>query len=386
MKYIKFETAQKNDRIVEIIFKSCKNPVICKLVDVDSFGQWWVLSTKNLPDRYVCIRNFKALMQFVSRYAFMNDDECISTKEGLFGIAKKGEFSSDIDSYKQVVESLKPKYKFGVPQRTANSGVCWYSAMCFAAFYCKEMRDLFAYYTKDEKFLNMIEYCLEDPKVAEELRHHIYYKYHVGDDPKGRPEDDGQNGLSEFCVLCTKLGVPIVRLFGEECVEMTMDMSDKKGTKLKAIQPDKHKPSLLFVRCFRTRFKPQIHVTHNGIRYRLISIMLGSEHCGHQIGASTCDSHICRWAVADADAIRKNIGPTFWKVKRSSSEPLDSFRDRWWEIMNKVLPIVVFNAKSMCPFFPKNQPTCEIDKIMKTCNKTEPGVLNPDYIYISVSN
>lgn len=386
VRYVSFGSQTQSDVIVEIVFSSCKSPLKCKLLKNGTNGQWWGIYSEDLPTRFVCIKNNRGLKRFATRYGYMDKFDCVNYKSGKFGVV------SDIKHYKaaqydlQVLKSIENVYAPGVPQRAVNSGLCWYSAMCFCCFFCKQMRDLIKTYSKDLRLNMLIDRCLYEPKMAEELRHHLYYKYHLGDDPKQDPEKDGQNGFSEFIILCAYLGIPIVRLFAPNLSEYTEDITDKSGNKLRVKRPQHEgETALLVVRCFRTHWRPKLRIVHNGLRYKLVSVLIGSEHCGHQIGASTCDMRVCRWACADADACREGIGPVFWKVKRNENEYVKTFVQRWWDAWGKMIPVTLFNSESFCDFSPHNRSTCSLESAMKknkTCTTYNAGVVNSDFVYL----
>ena len=260
--------------------------------------------------------------------------------------------------------------------------------MCFAAFYCPIMRQVLKKYSKDFKLNEYMDKCLHSPDIAEKLRHHLFYEYHIGDDPKQNPEKDGQNGLTEFTVLCAKLNIPIVRLFAPNLSEFKVNITDKNKNEIPARVPVPNEPAMLFVRCFRTRWRPKLRLKYNNRVYKLISVMIGSEHCGHQIAASTCEGKICRWACADADARKHGIGPVCWKVPRKSGENLKEYIKRWWDAWSKMIPVTLFNSDSFCDFSILNRSTCDLEHKMKntTCTTFNAGVVNCDFVYLSLPN
>lgn len=383
MEYIQFAEHKQNKSklIVEIKYDTCSSSTVCKMLLQTKEGQWWGIFSPDLPIRFVCMRDENAVKYFAKHYALLESSECINDN-GRFGLSTT--FKPD-PTFEPIVNSIKAHYAHGIPQRTQNSGLCWYSAMCFACFYCIQMRDLVKMHSNDDKLNSLIDECLSVPKRAEELRHYLYYKYHIGDDPKQSPEKDGQNGLSEYLVLCAKLGIPCIRLFAPNLSTFNDNISDKKGNVVSITKPMKNKPSLLVVRCFRTKWKPPFRLVHDGILYKMVSVLIGSEHCGHQIGASTCNGHICRWACSDADARKEGIGPIFWKVRRTQSETQDEFITRWWDIWGRIIPLTLFNSGSFCDFSPHNRATCTMNKNnTSTCNSFDAGIVNSDFMYMSV--
>lgn len=385
VRYIAFGKESPGDNIVEIVYKSCKGGnLYCKLLQEDMDGDWWAICADELPTRYLRITGEKALKRFIQKYGYMDKNDCVNYKDIKLGI----DTANRVKQHK-VISGIQNFYVNGIPQRSANSGNCWFSAMCFAMFFCKEMRDVVKYYSKDSKLNQLIDVCLQRQAMGEELRQYLYFNYAIGDNPKQNPELDGQNGLTEFVVLCAKLGIPIVRLFAPNLSNFDQDATDKKRKSFKVTTPDHNTkgPSLLCVRCFRTKWRPRLRMKHNGITYKLMSVMIGSEHCGHQIGASTCDGKICRWAVADSDACREGIGPIIWKCKRRQKEHIQEFVQRWWELWGKMIPVTLFNSNSFCDFSPLNRSTCTLENKAKgnkpNCNDANAGVVNSDFIYIS---
>tara|TARA_B100000945_G_scaffold263261_1_gene222026 strand:+ start:1254 stop:2411 length:1158 start_codon:yes stop_codon:yes gene_type:complete len=385
MIHIPFGKQLSTDIIVEIIFNSCNQDLKCKLLDTTNSGDWWGIYSSNLPVRYVCLRNTNALKKFVNRYGYMDKNNCVNYKSGIFGVIRNQQHNVKNEIVKSIV---KKYYVHGIPQRASNSGLCWYSAMCFCCFFCTQMKNIIKYYSKDAKLNNLIETCLNNPKDAETLRHHLYYMYNLGDNPKQSPEKDGQNGFSEFIILCAKLNIPIVRLFAPNLSEFNQDIPDKKNNMLRIQKPSNNKPSLLVVRCFRTKWKAKPIIIHKGRKYKLVSVLIGSEHCGHQIGASTCDLNIGKWACADADAQKEGIGPIYWKVKYGKYEQNSEFIDKWWDIFGKIIPVTLFNSGSFCDFSPHNRSTCALNATMNKntlqCNTFNAGVVNSDFVYIHV--
>ena len=117
-----------------------------------------------------------------------------------------------------------------------------------------------------------------------------------------------------------------------------------------------------------------------------MSVMIGSEHCGHQISASTCNLHVGRWACADSDACKEGIGPMFWKLNKPGNEGIDDYIERWWNVWGKMIPVTLFNSNSFCDFSPHNRSTCSLENKMKktVCTNFNAGVVNSDFIYLSV--
>lgn len=387
MHFIPFERARSSDVITEIHFDTCNSSVICKLLYMNDQGSWWAIISSGVPTRFVCIKNFEGLKKFATNYGYMDKNDCVNFKTGKFKVETSFQHPVEYYKHQKTLKYITERHKHGVPQKSYNSGLCWYSAMCFAGFFNKQMREFIKYYSKDKILNNLIDICLDDPNAAEKLRQHLYYSYRIGDDPKQKPEDDGQNGMNEFLTLLAQLKIPFTRLFAPNLSEISGEVTDKDNNKFEVLTPTESQPSMLIVRCFRTRWRPEMTLKRNGIRYKLASVMIGSEYCGHQIGASTCDLRVCRWACADSDACREGIGPTFWKIKRDpNKESIPQFKERWWHTWGKVFPVVLFNSESMCDFSPHNRSSCTLEsKTKKTsCTNHNAGVVNSDFIYIHI--
>jgi len=380
-KYVPFGKQTPTDFICEIQFDSCPNKKLyCKLLQINTYGQWWGIFASNLPDRFVCLKNKDTIFDFVTKYGYMDDSECVNYKSGSFGICNRKEWRG---SHADVIQSITDIYVPGIPQRTRYSGLCWYSAMCFAAFFTYDLKNIFIQNSKDNLLNKYIETCLYNSNDAEKLRRHLYYKYSLGDDPSQNPENDGQNGLSQLLILLAKLNIPFICLVAPNLSPIQFDVIDQKKKK---IVLNNSTPLLLFVRCFRTRWKPELKIKFRGHVYQLVSVLIGSEQCGHQIAAATCNSRISRWALADSDACRAGIGPVFWKVKSHKNESYNQFVSRWWNAWSKMIPVTMFNSDSFCDFSPHNRSSCTLEAKMKktSCTDFNAGLVNCDFIYIKM--
>ena len=106
------------------------------------------------------------------------------------------------------------------------------------------MRTLIKTYSSDRTLNKLIETCLTSPTDAEALRKHLFYNYNIGDDPQQNPEDDGQNGLSEFLTLVAQLKIPCIRLFAPNLSEITQEVVDKKQNTFSVKVPDNITPHI----------------------------------------------------------------------------------------------------------------------------------------------
>ena len=343
--------------------------------------KWWCVSSPGHPDRWVKLHNDGAIAPFVKSYAYIDQKGCVNSVVGRYLTGAPISLTSN-----RTLDGLNATQRAttGIPQRVHNSGLCWYCAMCFVMFFPKQMRDLlFAKGTPE--FRAMSQGVLNNPTAAEKLRRFLYNRYALGDVPDQHPELDGQNGFSQMCILMAHFDIPIIRLFGPKHYEIKDSITDQRGNRLNLrSNPREGEASLLAVRCFRTKWMPKRRLTHNGRRYKLIALLIGSEHCGHQIAASTCDLRICRWAVSDSDATQRGIGPMFWSIHQKPGESRESFKRQWQQMWEHLIPVTIFGRSEMCDLNPTNRPTHELEKYAKIVGQnSKPGVVNTDYIYIN---
>ena len=344
-------------------------------------GETWVrVCCTDQVDRWIRMFSTKSLGQLLKIYGFMDSSGCVNKADFRITRGSRTPIRMDttLDGLTETQRSTK-----GVPQRVFNSGLCWYNAMCFVMLFCRQMRALL--FAKDSKLASISEGALNSKEKAEQLRHYLYHKYALGDRPGQRPEDDGQNGCSQFCILLANLDIPVVRFFAENMHELTDDVIDqsKRHLRMRSI-PSPGEAGLLIVRCFRTRWTPRRRIVFKNRRYKLIGMFIGSEHCGHQIGVSTCDMRVCRWAMSDSDAAQHGIGPMFWSIQQRAGETRSAFRLRWRKMWDDVIPVTLFGNKQVCDFNPINRPTHELERFSRSLStKGRPGVVNTDFVYIS---
>ena len=111
-----------------------------------------------------------------------------------------------------------------------------------------------------------------------------------------------------------------------------------------------------------------------------MAILIGSEHCGHQIGASTCDGRVCRWAVVHSDAAKSGIGPMFWRSSARRKRPRLPSKQRWWKAFASNIPITIFSRNDMCDLSPHNRP---LEHFKDSSLHTQgPGLVNSDFLYL----
>ena len=369
--------------ISRVTFDACGGSLTCRPVHVIEGGKppkdaWWAIETEGMPTRYVRLFDgARSLKRFLQNYGFMDRNACVSYRKGTIHLANCTVNRAETD--------FKPCDRFadvkGVPQRSSRSGICWYAATCFVMFFSKQMRELLISRMQPD-MREDAQRCLKNAQASERLRHRLYYDYAFGDDPKQSPELDGQNGFSQLCILLTRLDIPTIRLFAPEMRELIDPISDQKGARHRLRStPRDDEVCVLCVRCFRTHWRVKRRIVYNGRRFCLTSVLIGSEHCGHQIGASTCDMRVCRWALADSDASQHDIGPVFWNMPKTESESRATFKERWWQMWSTLVPVTIFQSTEMCDLSPHNRATGSI----RTGDASKaPGVVNTDCIYVSL--
>ena len=388
MRLVRFDQAQPHHIIVYIGFDGCSDQggnVECHLGKHTADGYWFCIKSKNLPNRYVCLKDQQAIKTFVNRHGFINASDCVNTQSGHFGIVTHLN-GFTFHETQNVIDSILPHFQQAIPQRTQGSGLCWYCALCFAISFPKELRNLVLSYSTDAVLNSYLSTCLSDKSDAEQMRHHLYYTYGMGDDPQQPEYMDGKSGCNEFIILCAQLGIPFVELFAPDLTEIRRTVKTQFNTTVQHQRPHLHdtKSSCVFIRCLRTRFVPPLRLSisdrdGNTITYKLVSGLLGSEYCKHQLSFAAVNGDISALASSDADAQRHNIYPIFWKVSQAPKEPQDQYFDRWWSVLNKMIPITNAQHK-ICDFSPLNRAKCTLEK--GSCDDAQPGLLNPDYIYI----
>ena len=202
-KWVHFNKVNDTEKsnIISIRFLKCNKELKFDMIGRNGRKQWWRLRNKGIPDRIVgVIDGHKSIDAFIRNYGYIGENNCVSWKEGEYGIGK-------LHRAEEVPIEPKLQAITGVPQRAINSGLCWYCAMCFCMFFSDQMSELL----HSKLPLEMRKFCktiLSNPADAEAFRRLLYSKYSVGDKPDQNPELDGQNGFGQFCIILAKLNIP----------------------------------------------------------------------------------------------------------------------------------------------------------------------------------
>lgn len=342
-----------------------------------------ILSVDNHPERWFRMHTSGASNALIKKYGYMDSNGCVNRGNGRVTGDRPSTLrkNSTLDNLNQTQRDT-----IGVPQRMYNSGLCWYCAMCFMMLFSSQMRKVILDYAP-ETFRRMCANVLTDREAAEAFRRYLYSTYSIGDRPEQNPELDGQNGFSQFCILAARIGLPVIRLFAPSMITLEDDIVDQSGKHwTMRTTPRSDEPCILAVRCFRTKWVPHRRIVRGGRRYKLVALMIGSEHCGHQIGASTCDMSIGRWSLSDSDMAQHGIGPMFWTMLMRPNESRTQFRRRWRDMWDKIIPLTLFGSGQICDLNPSNRPTHELQQhAQRLSQPAPPGVVNTDWIYLSLS-
>lgn len=377
--YANFETCKDNKlkiKLIKILDKTVENGFVK--------NGWWVIQTNGLPDRYINMYKGKqSVERFLQNYGFSDTTGCVHYNKGkVFTVPKCSDIpQKDVKVPKTVLEII------GVPQRLPDSGICWFAATCFAFFFCKQVRHLVTnnMAAKDPQLVKLCENCLKSPIVSEKLREKLWYDYAFGDRIGQDPRLDGQNGLTQFCILASKFDIPVKRFFinNGKITTLKDPVQDQKKSLCPVRDTLKYpgESHFLIIRFYRgnnhTKYKPMRRFKRNGITYKLASMLLGSMHCGHQIGASSHDLKWRRWAISDSDASMFGIGP----VHFCTDAKCQNDKEKWWSYWRHMIPLTIFGSqKSFCDLSPHNRPTGEFEGKPKVADV---GDLNLDLIYIS---
>lgn len=365
--------------VTSIKYNTCDKLLEIKRI-ATGHGKWYGIYSDGIPTRYVQLSGEHAIDKFVRNYGYIDGKGCVNHSEKVL---QYGETQVHDHNFK--VEKLHRDVN-GVPQRVYNSGLCWYSALCFVLFFSDAMRTFILKYLPVDLH-PLAKQTLFKADAAEQLRREFYSRFAFGDKPDQSPELDGQNGMGQFYILAAKLNIPLVRLLAPSLTEMTESIKDQNG-KYHNIRATPHlgESGMLVVRCFRTKWVPMRRITWNKKLYRLVAILIGSEECGHQIGVSTrFNCNITKWALADSDASQHGIGPLFWDIPRHRGETRVQYKTRWIHSWDKLVPVTMFGSKreKFCTLSPNNSTHLTTPTYSNSTN-TPPGLVNPDYIYLHI--
>ena len=338
----------------------------------------WRVMTPGVPDRLVRLFNgSESILEFLTKYSFIGRDGCsfgIDTRANALANLKANATATGTSVDMRKLEGLKtrtPRFQYepgplpistgalceagivnvGMPQPSRNSGLCWYGSLWFSTIAPERTRSiLLAHFAScrdatSRLLTEHVPHILSSPERAETVRRHLFDVHNIGDNWSQNPEKDGQNGYSQFSMLCSALKFPLVTVIAPWLREARMDLTNSAGQRISPPPiPRGGQPCLLGVRNYRTTWQPPEHLTILGRRWTLQSAFIGSEWCGHQVAlARSCGD---RWALYDSDGVRLSIGPISWKV---------GF-EHFWDVLKYVIPFSNRSHQSkFCDMSPENK-------------------------------
>ena len=181
--------------------------------EVDDCGvvadAWWVVTCDDMPRRFFRLFHGKeSLERLILKYGLMNSKGCVHYDRGKVHLT---DTVGDLTSLPPPPLPGRALQCTGVPQRVANSGLCWWSATCWCLFYCPAVRDIVVR-NMTPRMAELTKTCLVDKKASEELRELLWNYYRFGDPIGQDPLLDGQNGMSEFYLLASRVDIPVLRI------------------------------------------------------------------------------------------------------------------------------------------------------------------------------
>lgn len=400
---------REDECLVRLTFDTCDGLTQIDLMGVDddvelSHGSahrgWYRISSPALDDRWTRLESADAVRSLLKHYSVLDASLCQNTRKCTAwcvpaDLARARLQKADVP----IPRDVRPMQ--GVPQRLPTSGNCWFSSVCFSLFLNPTMRE--AVIPRMPAHMQpLARECLVHPDKAEALRKVLWEEMRFGDPYGQPPELDGQNGTSQIFILASRIDLPIKRLMclSNSDHEMTEGVRDQAGMEhpLRSAPRDADEPHLIVLRFRRgqhstnERHQPTPILRHRGRTYRLVAIMIGNEHCGHQIAAAAPTDSVRTWAVADSDARRLGIGPMHWTIDTSMATDEDEKLAMWWKSWRTAIPAINY-GEGVCDMSPHNRPLEELNgtKPIKLSSRATSmprdvtvGLTNIDLIYIRV--
>lgn len=369
---------------------------------VDEYGcfrdAWYSVLDRDLPTRHLRMANGGAsLNRLIQRYGLIDAGGCVNSSRGNIT------YEPHADEFrKRMSTATFPSImgnRMGVPQRLENSGICWWASVCFVLLLNNRMREHVVSHLPSH-LRPLAQKALESPEAAEKLRAALWNEYAVGDPLDQIPELEGQNGASQICILASQIGLPIARYMvdddGMAHSMESMPVLDQRGTAHQLLsQPTSDsEPHVLMFRFRRgahgtnEAHRPPRRIRVGGRRYRLAAMMIGSEHCGHQIAVAAPTDDWASWSMCDSDQRRHGIGPICWEVDRTASQK------EWWDTFRTMVPVTFF-SKGYCDLSPHNLPVGQLEEEQRykrveddnsyrgVENAAMAGLTNMDFLYMS---
>lgn len=318
----------------------------------------WKLSVPGVPTCFVRLNGGrKSLRSLLEKYSFVDEDGCAYSAEPeaqtvrnvVHNARKVGEFvdpnavrralagSQRRTRWRTAQRAAVLRYvpdateemggchfeKTGIAQLSERSGICWYSSLWFSLLSAPALYEHIAQHVRRRRgeCPHCAYLCDHMPKIlhshaeSEAVRRYLYEKLAIGDDPDQNPEEDGQNGASMGTLVFGGIRLPVTTVIApwmKRADDIVLQDSHGRDATMPPA-PQHGERALLLVRTYRTRWKaPERLEWGDGARkkkrYTLMSALIGSEFCGHQISiARSCEDGT--WAVSDSDGIRLGILP-----------------------------------------------------------------------------
>lgn len=239
----------------------------------------------------------------------------------------------------------------GVPQRSEESGVCWWGSVLWIMRVPSKMRELFdaaidaCTFPVASELRRRLPRALDDPTQATALHNRLFELHGIGDKPGILESEEGQNGYTQMCMIARVLGLPGVTLQAPELRDVTDVPLASKYVSMPPLDRIRGaEPGFLGVRVGRAPWTPPLLLEHGGREWQLQGCFLGSEFCGHQTAiARACPGS---WSHYDSDACRLGIGPYSWQMSDCG----------WWETLEHVMAYSNSTAMTkFCDFAPSNR-------------------------------
>ena len=383
------------------IFTTCGGTTSIRLY-IYKGEEWWCIRSPDIPDRWVSLRTRDGLDALVHTHGYLDNTGCMNSASGRGGVEHEHDRAARVDSVTALdCLTTKQRRTRGIAQPEKRSGACWFTATMFLVFFPVEIRSMLP-----QEFVERAKDILDDKDKAAAFRRYLYEKYAFGDPPQQPVELDGQNGFLQFCILSSKLDIPLVRVLAPRphddmpdykfLTDKTDPVADQRG------QPQTirctaaaDEDSLLVIRAFRTKYKPpwvyesKDSPTGDQVRkYHLFGALIGSEHCQHQVAivaythSATQNADVNRWAMACSDACANGVNVMYFHIEQKAYETQEAFEKRWQHVMSLILPLTITSSK-VCDFNLKNRPPHELEKYGQCQDSKTAGSVNIDYFYKS---
>ena len=291
----------------------------------------------------------------------------------------------------------------GIAQLSEASGICWYSSMFYSLLAPPPLRaHLLDHVGRRAKECAHCRYLrdalppvLQTQSASEAVRSYLYHQLGIGDKPGQAPELDGQNGASMATLLFGAVRMPVRVVLAPWLKPADVPLQDAHGRDAPLPpHPGAGDRAVLLVRTFRTRWDapetlewPPPGGGETPRTYRLMSALVGSEFCGHQISiARSCEDDT--WSISDSDGIRLGVLPLCFRRPK---------RTEWHSLLARMMPYSNASATStFCDMSPSGRHPLKLlhdtlksqglDEHTRHVNveSTEHDLINVDFLYLQI--